>query len=36
VDALLRRGCRETRTTWTLIFVLPRPALLDDDKAIAV
>jgi hypothetical protein len=36
VDALLRGGCRETRTTGTLIFVLPRPALLDDDKAIAV
>jgi hypothetical protein len=36
VDALLKGGSREPRTTWILVFVLPRPALLDDEDAVAV
>jgi hypothetical protein len=36
VDALLRREYREPRTIGTLVFVLPRPTLLDDKDAVAV
>jgi hypothetical protein len=34
VDALLRGGCRDPRTTGALVFVLPRPALLDDEDVL--
>jgi hypothetical protein len=36
VDAVLQGGYRGPRTTWPLDFVLPRPAVLDDEVAIAV
>jgi hypothetical protein len=36
VDAVLRGGCRGPRITGPLNFVLPRPAVLDDEVAIVV
>jgi hypothetical protein len=36
VDALLRGGCRGSRTIGALVFVLLRPALLDDEDVVAV
>jgi hypothetical protein len=36
VNTLLRRGCHGSRTTGALVFVLPRPTLLDDEDVVAV
>jgi hypothetical protein len=36
VDALLRGGCCDLRTTGVLVFVLPRLALLYDEDVVVV
>jgi hypothetical protein len=36
VDVVLRGGYRDPRTIKPLVFMLPRPALLDDEEAVGV